>query len=228
MKIEIKMSEDGSTTMYNSLIDETYHSIHGALQESKHVFIAAGLIPLIANSAQLNILEIGFGSGLNALLTYQIALENNLLINYTGIEKFPIPLSIVSGINYGELLSLQNEFNHLHEAEFEQNTAISNHFSLVKHQQDIATITVPNDTFHLVYFDAFSPEKQPELWTTEVFQKMYDAMKEDGILVTYCAKGQVRRNLEAVGFRMERIPGPPGKREMLRGTKILKKILNPK
>jgi tRNA U34 5-methylaminomethyl-2-thiouridine-forming methyltransferase MnmC len=222
-KIEIKLTEDGSNTLYLSEIDEHYHSTYGAVQESQHVFIGAGFNSFTAN--ELSILEIGFGTGLNCFLTMLASLKSNQKICYTAIEKFPLSEDIWGQMNYNKLLKATDPelFSLLHRAPWNTDTAINSHFSLHKIEADLLNICqVELPLADLVYFDAFSPDKQPELWDLSVFKMLYAQMKEESMLVTYCAKGAVRRILQAVGFQVERIPGPPGKREMIRARKRLK------
>jgi len=217
MKREIIESTDGSHTLFVPELDEHYHSVHGAIQESMHVFIEAGLRN--QEKIELNIFEAGFGTGLNALLTLNEALDNNLKIHFTSIEKYPLSKEEASHLNYAKLLEKnQKEFTFMHEANWEETVPVNSSFSLEKLKGDLKNISLTKK-YDLIYFDAFAPEKQPDLWSEEIFQKMYDISAPNGILVTYCAKGVVRRTMQAVGYTVERIPGPPGKRQMLRATK---------
>ena len=221
MKTEFLKTADGSLTIHLPLWDEQYHSKHGAIQESKHVFIQTGLNHFceLHDVEELAILEIGFGTGLNALLTSQEAVELDKIISYNGVEAYPISFDQVQGLNYPEQLDVDSSiFLKLHEVAWETPQKITPHFLLLKQQKFFKDITAIN-VYHLIYFDAFGARVQPELWTQEVFKTMYDALKKDGVLVTYAAKGSVRRAMQAVGFKVERLPGPPGKREMLRATK---------
>ena len=221
MKTEFLKTADGSLTIHLPLWDEQYHSKHGAIQESKHVFIKTGLHHFceLHDVEELAILEIGFGTGLNALLTSQEAVELDKIISYNGVEAYPISFDQVQGLNYPEQLDVDSSiFLKLHEVAWETPQKITPHFLLLKQQKFFKDITAIN-VYHLIYFDAFGARVQPELWTQEVFKTMYDALKKDGVLVTYAAKGSVRRAMQAVGFTVERLPGPPGKREMLRATK---------
>ena len=221
MKTEFLKTADGSLTIHLPLWDEQYHSKHGAIQESKHVFIQTGLHHFCEHHdvEELAILEIGFGTGLNALLTSQEAVEFDKIISYDGVEAYPISFDQVQGLNYPEQLDVDSSiFLKLHEVAWETPQKITPHFLLLKQQKFFKDITAIN-MYHLIYFDAFGARVQPELWTQEVFKTMYDALKKDGVLVTYAAKGSVRRAMQAVGFKVERLPGPPGKREMLRATK---------
>ncbi|WP_272151938.1 tRNA (5-methylaminomethyl-2-thiouridine)(34)-methyltransferase MnmD [Tenacibaculum aiptasiae] len=216
MKREIIITSDGSTTIHLPDWNEQYHSKHGAIQEAYHVFIKNGLELL--DKDEISILEIGFGTGLNSFITF---LESNRTVNYVGVEAYPVSDEEVIKLNYiTELNAATKEavFKKMHEVSWGEKHEITQNFSLTKRQQffkDIDDI----DTFDLIYFDAFGAEHQPELWTEEIFNIMFNAMKQKGILVTYSAKGSVRRAMQAVGFEVERLPGPPGKREMLRATK---------
>jgi len=219
VKREIVKTSDGSTTIHLPDWNENYHSTHGAIQESKHVFIDKGLS--IISKPEISILEIGFGTGLNCFLTLLEAEKRKISINYVGVEAYPVTeeeavqLNYVSELNVGDK---QAVFNQLHQVSWDENHDILIKFSLEKRKQFFKDITA-EDQFNLVYFDAFGAEHQPELWSLEIFRIMFKAMKEDGVLVTYCAKGSVRRAMQEVGFIVERLDGPPGKREMLRATK---------
>ncbi len=219
MKRKIITTSDGSKTIQIEDWDEQYHSKHGAIQEAYHVFIKNGL-DLYENKS-INILEIGFGTGLNALITCIEAKRKNLNINYTGVEAYPVLEEELQQLNYiAELKAYDFEavFKKMHSIDWEINFPVSEQLSLIKQQKDFMEIK-DVDCYDLVYFDAFGARVQPELWTEEVFAKMYTAMKNNGVLVTYAAKGSVRRAMLAVGFKVERLPGPPGKREMLRAIK---------
>lgn len=220
MKREIITTADGSKTIQLVDWNEQYHSKHGAIQEAYHVFIKSGL-SLFSNQ-EIALLEIGFGTGLNALITYVEAQKLNLQVNYTGVEAYPVSPEEIEQLEYCNALkddSLTEDFNKMHASPWETDCAISNSFILRKQQKDFKQIDDTN-LFNLIYFDAFGARVQPDLWTTVIFEKMYSALKEGGVLVTYSAKGSVRRAMQAVGFSVERLPGPPGKREMLRATKL--------
>lgn len=217
MKIEILKSSDGSHTLYLPEMDETYHSRHGAVQEALHVFIQNGLLKKAEQQKEIRILEIGWGTGLNSLLTYKVAKEHNLKIHYTGIEKFPVPKEVLSKLNYTEW-NEDDYLNKAYSAEWERSVQLYENFTLEKLACDVLDLNF-TEAFDLIYFDAFGPRAQCEMWEKEVFDIIYKATKFGGVFVTYCAKGQVRRDLQEVGFSMERLPGPPGKREMLRGIK---------
>lgn len=222
MHLKIIYTEDGSTSLYDEKLNESYHSTFGAINESKHVFIEAGLNK-IKRIETINILEIGLGTGLNALLTCILGEENDLFINYTAIELFPIKEEIYNQMNFKELLNINNAnhyFNKIHGVSWGQLNTIHPGFKITKLNYKFELYQPPANFFHLIYFDAFSPDIQPEMWTLTNFKKVFESLKKNGILVTYCAKGQVRRDLEAAGFKTERIPGPKGKREMLRASKL--------
>jgi tRNA U34 5-methylaminomethyl-2-thiouridine-forming methyltransferase MnmC len=217
---EIIITSDGSTTIYIPEWDEHYHSTHGAIQESNHVFIKHGLNFLKPNQ-NINILELGFGTGLNCFITYLSAKEHDLNIDYTGVEAYPLKIEELQQLNYvTELNAIKatEVFDQMHLLPWEEKHHISEFFTLVKQEKFIEAINDHNK-YNLIYFDAFGPEVQPELWTEIIFYNMYSALKPGGILVTYSAKGSVRRAMQAVGFSVERLAGPPGKREMLRGNK---------
>ena len=223
MAIKIITTEDGSHTLFNEELNEHYHSTHGAINESKHIFIDAGYKALNPKHAY-NILEIGYGTGLNALLTLKEVINTCVKINYVAIEAFPIVNSVYSKLNYIELIddeSLEKYFNELNTSSWNYPQYITDNFILNKIDAKIEDISLTETSFDLVYFDAFSPEVQPELWDTSIFEKIYNAMKFDGILVTYCAKGEVKRTLKSVGFEIENLPGPTGKREITRCRKVL-------
>ncbi len=223
MKRELLKTADGSTTIHLPEINEQYHSKHGAIQESKHVFIKKGLDKVSEFEKNISILEIGFGTGLNALLTYFEAKTNALVINYTTVEAFPVVDSEWKALNYGALVDGkkgQEVFYNLHEVPWEEKNKISDFFDITKQEKKFENITDSNK-YDLVYFDAFGARVQPELWTETIFEIMYQAMKTNGVLVTYSAKGSARRAMQAVGFTVERLEGPPGKREMLRAIKLV-------
>ncbi|MFT4673708.1 MAG: tRNA U34 5-methylaminomethyl-2-thiouridine-forming methyltransferase MnmC [Saprospiraceae bacterium] len=221
MKREFLITGDGSITIHMPDWDEQYHSKHGAIQEAQHVFIQTGLHHFckLHDAQDLAILEIGFGTGLNAFLT---SLETETLkrtVCYDGVEAYPVSLEEVQALNYPKMLGIaETSFLKLHEVSWEVPEEITPSFTLHKKQKLFKDITKIN-AYHLIYFDAFGARVQPELWTEEIFKSMYAALKEEGVLVTYAAKGSVRRAMQFVGFKVERLPGPPGKREMLRATK---------
>lgn len=223
MKRQIITTADGSKTIQIEDWAEQYHSIHGALQESQHVFIDKGFNAVIKKSdnKEISILEIGFGTGLNAYLTLLEAEKNECKVHYVGVEAFPVSDLEIQELNYSELIhpkDFSKAFIKLHKCTWENEHHVSPHFKLLKRQMKFQELTDVN-CFNLIYFDAFGARVQPELWTEDIFQIMYQALKPNSILVTYSAKGSVRRALQAVGFTVERLIGPPGKREMLRAWK---------
>jgi tRNA U34 5-methylaminomethyl-2-thiouridine-forming methyltransferase MnmC len=220
MDRQLVLTEDGSHSLYVPELDEQYHSIHGAIQESEHVFIQSGLA--LCQKDEINIVELGFGTGLNALLALIYAEKNNRKITYISSEKYPLSAFEYELLNYANRIDpLYNEaFMHLHNCRWNEEVLIGEQFSLVKIIGDFREIELgPLPLFDLVFFDAFAPNKQPDLWNEEVYSKIYDHCNPGAIFVTYCAKGIVRRGLQQVGFAVERIPGPPGKKEMLRAIK---------
>jgi tRNA U34 5-methylaminomethyl-2-thiouridine-forming methyltransferase MnmC len=220
LKREILITSDGSTTIDLPEWNEQYHSKHGAIQEAYHVFIDKGLGQFNSQS-RISVLEIGFGTGLNAFITYLEAKKRILKIDYVGVEAYPVLQEEILQLNYVAELKAKNEqaiFDKIHSLSWDKKYELSNYFSLIKRKQFFDEIE-DEDTYNLIYFDAFGARVQPELWTVEIFKKMYNALKQKGILVTYSAKGSVRRAMQEVGFVVERLPGPPGKREMLRAIK---------
>lgn len=222
MKRKIITTADGSKTIHIEDWNEQYHSKHGAIQEAQHVFIKEGLQHYSANnkSTSVDILEIGFGTGLNAFLTLLEADNIKSKINYVGVEAYPVSMYDINQLNYVELISAENEtvFNKLHTVSWEKEHEITSKFKLQKRQQFFSEIK-DNYAFDLIYFDAFGARVQPELWSKSIFETMYKALKPNGVLVTYAAIGEVKRNMKSLGFMVERLKGPPGKRHMLRATK---------
>jgi len=215
MKKELIITKDGSHSLFVPDLNETYHSVHGSISEAIHVFINSGL--LSHPKKNINILEIGFGTGLNTLLT----LENikNRKIHYTSLEPYPISSEIYNKLNFHTVTNSNAEtFFKLHTSDWEEKVFISENFTLYKTQKKIQNF-ISEKKFDIIYFDAFSPEKQTEMWTTEVFEKCFDLLNKDGFLVTYCAKGIFRRTLKSVGFEVISLDGPPGKRQMTRANK---------
>jgi tRNA U34 5-methylaminomethyl-2-thiouridine-forming methyltransferase MnmC len=217
VKREIIRTEDGSTTIRLAEWAECYHSKHGAIQEAYHVFINNGLS--LFKGKPVSILEIGFGTGLNAFATF-VESENYGSINYVGVEAYPVSAEEVALMNYPAQLGgqFQPEFDKMHNAEWETPIGLSESFQLTKRKIFFDEIAYVN-TFDLIYFDAFGFPVQPELWSAKIFKLMFNALKENGVLVTYAARGVVKRNLLEAGFRVEKLPGPPGKREMMRAFK---------
>lgn len=215
-------TQDGSHSIFSDEYQVSYHSKYGAIQETEHVFINAGLRLKAVEQAEISILEIGMGTALNVYMTYLEAQKRALSIDYTAVEAFPITIEAAKQLNYTEQLKSTETaeiFMKIHESNWEESFPLDEDFSLTKVQKKFENLDF-NNQFDLIYFDAFAPSYQPELWTTDLLQLMYDALKVDGVLVTYCAQGQFKRNLKAIGFEVEAIPGPPGKREMTRANKI--------
>jgi tRNA U34 5-methylaminomethyl-2-thiouridine-forming methyltransferase MnmC len=223
MERKIILTNDGSHSISIPEMNVTYHSVHGAIQESKHVFIQAGLLDsgIFDYTGVHSVLEIGLGTGLNALLTLLEADKHKNRIYYTALELYPLEESAISQLNYCEQLNQPNYqplFEKMHQCGWEEMFEISNYFRLTKRKYDLLDFSTES-LFNSIYFDAFAPAAQPELWTKEVFEKLYHIMAPEGILVTYCSKGDVRRAMQSAGFTIEKIPGPPGKREMIRARK---------
>ncbi|MCI4442345.1 MAG: tRNA (5-methylaminomethyl-2-thiouridine)(34)-methyltransferase MnmD [Lentimicrobium sp.] len=219
MKREIIQTQDSSTTIHIMEWDECYHSRFGAIQEAQHVFIKNGL-SLFENKT-ISILEIGFGTGLNAFITFLESKKLNQTIDYVGVEAYPISAEEVLSMNYVPELNAEDErtiFEKMHGCNWEEQIILRKDFLLTKRKQFFADID-DLEKFDLIYFDAFGYTVQPELWSTAIFQKMYNALKPNGILVTYAARGVVKRSMKEVGFTVEKLEGPPGKREMFRARK---------
>ncbi len=214
------ITEDGSSTLYLPKLNEHYHSTYGAIQESNHVFIEHGLKSCTKKNS-INIFEVGFGTGLNALLTFMNT-PKNLSVNYFTIESMPLSKDIVAHLNYPDILDLdmhkKDIWKTIHSSAWNQKVALSATFSIKKIKGGIENYN-SNENIDICYFDAFSPKVQPNIWSVEIIQKIYGSMNVGGILVTYCAKGIVRRRLNQAGFTTEKLPGPPGKREMIRARK---------
>jgi tRNA U34 5-methylaminomethyl-2-thiouridine-forming methyltransferase MnmC len=219
MKRELRLTADGSPTLYVPELDETYHSMHGSVQEANHVFIQNGLAFSSAISKKIKILEVGFGTGLNALLSAQFALENQINIDYVGLEAYPVVEEIWKEINYLDDAELKVFYTQMMGLPFGETNTFDTYFTLSKatfHIQEWHS----NEQFDLIYYDAFGPRAQAEMWHKSIFEKLYSVLNEGGLLVTYCAQGQFKRDLKALGFTVEALPGPPGKREMTRAHKI--------
>ena len=219
MNVQTVITADGSVTFYVPELDETYHSIHGAIQESIHVFINEGLKFKTGEANHLRILEMGFGTGLNALLTAAEAQRGRLKIDYHSIEKYPLETDQFKEINYSSILKSKELYEKILLSEWNKEIPLSEFFTLNKIHDSIDTFMPPANFYDLIYFDAFGPRVQPEMWEVSIFAKMFSALKMNGALVTYCAKGQVRRNMKEAGFIVEKLKGPPGKREMTRAIR---------
>jgi tRNA U34 5-methylaminomethyl-2-thiouridine-forming methyltransferase MnmC len=221
--VSIITTSDGSHSLLNTALNETYHSTHGALQESVHVFIHNGLDVVIQRGQrdEIKILEIGFGTGLNVLLTRQRGALTKRKIKYTALEAFPIDIALARQLNYPLSLRMPDaeEFLQLHRLPWGENSEVSPDFHLMKLNVTLQEATLVNQMFDLVYYDAFAPAKQPEMWELAVLRKVAEALTPQGIFVTYCARGQLKRDLKSLGFFVETLPGPPGKKEMVRAVK---------
>ena len=214
MKREIIITNDGSNSIFIEEINESYHSKHGAIVEAEHVFIKNGL--LVNNKRNKKILEVGFGTGLNALLTVQKCMQKNINVDYHAIELFPINKKEYNLLNFSELIgSKKSLFLKLHNSSWQEKIKITDKFQLTKYNIAIQNYNTKKK-FDIIYFDAFSPNKQPDLWTYDIFKKMYSLINENGFLVTYCAQGKFRRILKEIGFNVISLDGPPGKRQMTR------------
>ncbi|MGC8864705.1 MAG: tRNA (5-methylaminomethyl-2-thiouridine)(34)-methyltransferase MnmD [Bacteroidales bacterium] len=221
--LRLVLTEDGSHTLLKNDWGEPYHSLHGALQESEHVFIRSGLEYCKPKQGIIRLLEIGMGTGLNALLAWQLAEKKRISIEYWGIEPFPLSHELAGQLNYPQILKAEGGstvFQNIHAALLSgEEKRIGEYFHIKVFHQDFRKVELPSQAFDCVFFDAFDPAKVPDLWTTEAFRQLYTSLMPAGILVTYSAKGLVRRNLKAAGFWVEKLPGPPGKREITRAIK---------
>lgn len=220
MKREIIQTNDGSTTIHLPEWNESYHSKHGAIQEAYHVFIKNGLT--LKERQAISILEIGFGTGLNSFITFVEAKKTNQIIDYVGIEAYPVALEEAMQMNYPLEIDADqaNVFKQMHESNWEEKQTIGTNFTLTKRKQFFQDIEDKN-TFDLIYFDAFGFRVQPELWSEAIFISMYEALKSNGILVTYACRTSIKKAMLSAGFSVEKLPGAPGKREMLRAIKGL-------
>lgn len=217
--MELERTADGSYTLYIPEMDEHYHSVKGALTESQHIFIDMGLKHSIVPEPR--ILEIGLGTGLNCFLTFLASETMHRKIHYTGIERYPLSMDVIRQLDYPSLVGQghENDYYAIHQAEWGKDVSLSSDFTLHKIKGDFTSYQFEKG-YDIIYFDAFAPEKQPEMWEQSLFDSLYGVLNDGGILTTYCAKGVVRRMLQAAGFVVERLPGPPGgKREILRATK---------
>ena len=217
--MKLEQTADGSYTLYVPELDEHYHSVKGALTESQHIFIDMGLKHSSVTAP--HILEIGLGTGLNCVLTLLEAKESQRHVYYTGIERYPLNEEIIRKLNYPSIIGKECEDDYfaIHQAPWEEDVCLSPWFTLHKMEGDFTHYSF-EQKYDIIYFDAFAPEKQPEMWEQSLFDNLYQVLNEGGILTTYCAKGVVRRMLQTAGFKVERLPGPPGgKREILRATK---------
>lgn len=213
----VSITDDGSHTLFIPGMDEHYHSVNGAEQESRHVYIGAGFNQCV-DKENIKIFEAGFGTGLNAFLTMLEAERQKKNIIYHTVELYPLSRDIIRQLNYGKINSFENEYQKLHRVEWGKDIVITPYFTIRKIEIDLNLYNF-TELYDLIYFDAFAPDKQAALWNKELFEKLYDHSVPGGILTTYCAKGWVRRMLQEVGYKVERLPGPPGKREILRARK---------
>lgn len=217
--IQLITTSDGSHTIYVPELDEHYHSVHGAVQESRFIFIETGFRFSEANP--VNIFEVGFGTGLNALLTFLECLKTDKKVHYTSIEKYPLTAEMTSKLNYYSFAGPDGKkyFENIHAAEWNKEIALNEKFILTKIKGDFTEIPV-RGSYNLIYFDAFGPDKQPDMWKTEMFEKISCMTETGGIFVTYSSKGEVKRSLRSCGFKVTLLPGPPGKRQITRAIKI--------
>ena len=209
--MELQETKTGEYTLYIPSMDETYHSRNGAISESRHVFLQEGLDRIEGNT---QVLEVGFGTGLNPFLSAMYAKEKKTKIYFHTLEPFQVPFDLIEKIGYGKLFGEEELFSKLHAAEWETNVKISENFTLHKTTQKLEYVRLENNKYDCIFFDAFAPKKQPELWSSEIFRKLYQATKPGGILTTYSAAGQLKRDLLAAGYTIENPPGANGKREM--------------
>jgi tRNA U34 5-methylaminomethyl-2-thiouridine-forming methyltransferase MnmC len=219
--LEFKITGDNSHTLLVKELNETYHSTKGSINEARHVFIQKGLNDYLQKTGlkEITVFEVGFGTGLNAHLTQLFANENNIHINYISVEAFPLKMDIIKQLNFTQLInSDQTQFLNLHEVTWNKPVVLDNNFTITKLHQKLDDVSSLKE-IDVIFFDAFAPDVQPELWMKSVFEKMYDFLKVGGVLVTYCAKGVVKRTIKEVGFELETLAGPPGKREMIRSRK---------
>lgn len=214
---KVILTDDGSHSVYLSELDVTYHSTHGAIRESEHVFIAAGLreIRNVFPDAPLSILEMGYGTGLNVFLTAIESRNYEHPVRYVGLEAYPLEMAAAATLNYPDRLGHEELFNTIQIAPWGSPVSVHDFFRILKLATSLEAYACM-DRFHLIYFDAFAPEAQPELWTEDVFRRLSQCMYPGGALVTYCSKGDVRRAMQRAGWRVEKLKGPPGKREMVR------------
>lgn len=220
MDKKIIVTTDNSKTLLIPELKETYHSSNGAITESTHVFIRNGLETI--KQTPIHIFEMGFGTGLNALLTFQFAAANDLQIIYHCVEKHPLSYEVIAQLDYPtscQSENLEDIFKRMHLSQTRVTLSLSPFFEFTKHLCSFESMFIKDNFYHLIYYDAFAPQIQPELWSKAIFKKLHSAMKFEGILTTYCAQGQFKRTLKEVGFHVENFPGPPGKREITRGTK---------
>ncbi len=218
--MEIVRTKDHSHTLRSEIWGDLYHSVHGAIQESKHVFIRQGLYKCMAKTEKIRIFEMGFGTGLNAFLSCLESIEKNLSIIYDSVESHPVDTAVINSLNYPDFLgdNTRSIFEKIHDAPWNSHMEITPQFFLHKYHTKLQDF-IPESQYSCIYFDAFAPNTQSELWETSIFEKMFEMLEDGGFLVTYCAKGYVKRNLRSAGFEVIALPGPPGKREMTMARK---------
>lgn len=218
MKIIIETTADGSPTLYREDLDEHYHSVKGAIAESRHVYVESGWRKAAESKGAVRVFEVGFGSGLNAALTAEAALEASVPTEYYSVELHPLSEPVTELFSDELPVQFRDIFRAVNEAPWQESVPINPYFTLHKIEADLLTMQIPAD-IDVIYYDAFAPEKQPEMWDESIFRRLRAAMAPDAILTTYCAKGAIRRMLNTLGLQTERLPGPPsGKREILRAT----------
>jgi tRNA U34 5-methylaminomethyl-2-thiouridine-forming methyltransferase MnmC len=214
------VTKDGSHSLFNEQLNETYHSTHGAIQESVYVFIEKGLREFATGGAHsIRVLEVGFGTGLNALLTYQLGQTSGIDIAYHTLEAFPLDAEIWSQLNYCDSLGMRDIFNRLHGVSWNESHQFPERFTFRKNNSKLEDENLVSQGYDVVFFDAFAPSRQPDMWTKEILSKVCNAIARNGIFVTYCAKGQLKRDLRELGLVVETLPGPPGKKEMIRARR---------
>ncbi len=220
--ITIITTGDGSHSLLNCSLNETYHSVHGALRESLHVFIHHGLEYFSSRHTKtaIRIFEVGFGTGLNALLAAQFADREKKNIEYVSVEAYPLSEQVWRQLNYAETEDAKLLFEKIHLADWNVEAPINSNFRLTKLKTTLQQASLQPLSTDIIFFDAFAPNKQPELWELPLLKKVTDGLHADGVFVTYCARGQLKRDLKSLGLKVETLAGPPGKKEMVRSLKI--------
>ena len=222
-KIRLITTDDGSHSLFVPKLNETYHSFHGAVQESRHVFIEMGLKHRISKGLRdIHIFEVGLGTGLNALLTAEFASKHQVAIHFTSIEAFPVDFALIEQLNYTSYIESPHAkpwFENIHKSAWNKDIRINSFFTLHKVQSKLEEYHTSDARFDVIYFDAFAPNKQAELWDLKIMSSIAQSLKPEGVFVTYCAKGQLKRDLQSLHLKVDTLPGPPGKKEMVRATK---------
>jgi len=220
--LKIYPTKTGENTLYLPELDETYHSRNGAISEALHVFIKQGYNRMAsANLTEINVFEIGFGTGLNALVTAIESNRSKIKTEFTTIEPYPIPSALIEQLNYGSFLNNVDLYSQIHNADWNKKMVITPTFNIIKMLDKLEETTLLPSYFDVIFFDAFAPKKQPELWTADIFNKLYESLKPNGVLTTYSAAGQLKRDLKSVGFTLDHPAGANGKREMTVAIKIV-------